>query len=122
MPGTEAILSNIKKHFAREEFNAKALLVSEGAVARKVFFIEKGLARVWFWHEEKEITFQFLLEGQFISSFESLLSHTPSWYSIEALEPMVTYSCTDDEFRQKMETLPHVKEFYYHYVQQRLLF
>jgi|ERR1700744_2544480 len=122
MPDAAAILSNIKAHFNREEFNAKALLVAEGTVASKVFYIEKGLTRVWFADEEKEVTFQFLFEGHFISSFESMLNNAPSWYSIEALEPMVVYSVTTDDFRQKMKQFPHVKEFYYHYVQQRLLF
>src|ERR1700761_188522 len=114
------IVSRIKAFFRREEDDAKTVLVTEGRVASRLFFIEKGLARAWFDHDGKEVTFQFILEGQFVSSFESLLSHIPSWYSIETLEPVVVYSVTADEFRQRMEQFPHIREFYHSYVQQRL--
>jgi len=120
-PQHTAIVSKIKSLFQQEEFGAKAILVTEGKVAHKAYYIEKGVARAWFNHDGKEVTFQFLFEGEFISSFESILNHEPSWYSIEAIEPLSTYSLSTEEFRQKMEQLPHVKEFYHYYIQQRLL-
>src|SRR5580698_6442489 len=103
MPDTGLILSNIKRLFHQEEFAAKTLLIDEGTIAKKLYFIEKGAARVFFNNDGKDVTFQFLLEGQFISSFESLLNNEPSWYSIEALEPMVVYSIPAADFKQKME-------------------
>src|ERR1700761_5524910 len=117
MPDSKAILANIKSNFQQEEFPAKTLLVEEGHLARKLYFIEKGLARVFLDSDGKQGTFQFLKEGHFISSYESILSHEPSWYSIETLEPMVVYSATADQFRQKMEQFSNVKEFYYRYIQ-----
>jgi CRP-like cAMP-binding protein len=114
------IVSKIKNLFLQEEFGAKTILVAEGKIAQKAYYIEKGAARAWFNHDGKEITFQFLFEGEFISSIESILSKSPSWYSIETIEPLTVYSISTEEFRQKMEQLPHVKEFYNHYIQQRL--
>lgn len=120
MPDHAAIIERIKTLFDREEIAAKTAIVHEGKVAKRLYFIEKGLARVFFNHDGHDVTFQFLLEGQFISSFESLLNNEQSWYSIETLEPSVVYSVTTESFREKMEAFPHVKDFYYDYLQQRL--
>jgi CRP-like cAMP-binding protein len=122
MPDKDAILQKIKTLFREEHFPAKALLVEEGTVSKKVFYIEKGCARIWFDKEGIDVTFQFLFEGQFISSFESILSGSPSWYSIESLEPITVYSISTAEFRQKMEAFSHVSAFYHDYVQQQLLY
>jgi CRP-like cAMP-binding protein len=122
MPNENQIIQKIKLLFHREEFGHKTLLVTEGSTARKLYYIEQGAARVWFNNDGKEVTFQFLFEGNFISSFESLISNEPSWYNVETLEPVVVYSITADEFRYKMEQFAHVKEFYYQYVEKRLLF
>jgi CRP-like cAMP-binding protein len=116
------IVQNIKHLFNREELGAKIQLVKEGSITRKLYYIEHGAARVWFNNDGREVTFQFLFEGHFISSFESLLSDIPSWYTVETLEPMIVYSIMAGEFMQKMEQFVHVKEFYHHYVEQRLLF
>ncbi len=120
MLDTTVIISNIKSLFKQEGFDAKTLLVKEGEVAGKLYYVEQGLARAFFNNDGKDVTFQFLQEGQFISSFESLLNNEPSWYSLETLEPAVLYSITTEAFRQKMGSLPHVRDFYYDYLQQRL--
>ena len=122
MPDEALIIQNIKRLFHREEFGPKTQLVTEGITAKKLYYIEQGAARVWFNNDGREVTFQFLFEGHFISSFESLMSDAPSWYTIETLEPIIVYSITRTDFMQKMEQLIHVREFYYHYVEQRLLF
>ena len=121
MQSKDAIISRIKELFEREEHPARALLVTEGKIARKISYIEAGIARAWFQSDGKEITFQFISEGQFVSSFESFLNNARSWYNIETIEPMLVYSISIEEFRRKMAVFPHIRDFYNNYVQQRLL-
>ena len=121
MQSKDAIISRIKELFEREEHPARALLVAEGKIARKISYIEAGIARAWFQSDGKEITFQFISEGQFVSSFESFLNNARSWYNIETIEPMLVYSISIEEFRRKIAVFPHIRDFYNNYVQQRLL-
>src|ERR1700753_2592484 len=121
MPEAKEIIERIKSNFTREEFPAKTLLVKEGALAKKLIYIEKGCCRTWFDTDGKEVTYQFLFEGNFVSSFETIISNTQSWYSIETLEPAVVYSISIDEFKKRMELHPHIKAFYYQYILERLL-
>jgi CRP-like cAMP-binding protein len=122
MPAPPNMLERIKATFTREEFPAKTLLVKEGALAKKLFYIEKGCCRAWFNNDGKDVTYQFLFEGNFASSFETIISGTVSWYSVETLEPTVVYSVGIEDFKKRMELHPHIKAFYNQYVERRLVF
>ena len=77
--------------FTRLEVPSRTLLLREGEVARRAFFIEQGCLRVWFNSQGKDITFQFFFEQQTVSSFDSFRQHTPSLFSIETIEPCVVW-------------------------------
>src|SRR6201996_2422728 len=112
MPDPQDFIERVKSYYKREEIPAKMLLVKEGALAKKLFFIDKGCCRSWFNNDGKEVTHQFLFEGTFASSFESIISGEPSWYSVETLEPCVMYSISVDEFRTKMALHAHIQAAY----------
>ena len=42
---------------------SKTVLLEEGKVADKLYFIRKGCLRLFFYNEGKDITFQFFFEG-----------------------------------------------------------
>jgi CRP-like cAMP-binding protein len=65
---------------------SKTVLLEEGTIARKLYRIIKGAARVWFNHDGKEISFQFFFEGDVVSSIESFRKAVPSTFSIETIE------------------------------------
>ncbi len=118
----KAVISNLKNFFQKEEISAKTVLVQEGKMAQNVYYIEKGVARAWLNSDDgKEITFQFLFEGEFISSFESLLKGDLSWYNIETIEPSIVYSIKTEELKEKFDSYKHIREFYYQYIQERLI-
>lgn len=71
------------------EVPARHVLLREGDIARKAFYIEKGCARVWFMHDGKQISFQFFFEGDVVCSVESYSKSVPSPYSIETIEPSI---------------------------------
>jgi CRP-like cAMP-binding protein len=118
---SEAVVERIKTFFTKEEFPAKTLLIKEGTLAKKLFFIDKGCCRCWFNSDGKEVTLQFLMEGNFVSSMETIIAGSASWYSIETLEPTVAYSITVEEFKKQKESNPEVQAFYYGYIEKRLL-
>lgn len=91
-------------------FPSKTLLLKEGDVARKIFFIKKGCIRNWFNHEGKEISFQFFFEGDAVASVESFNKQTPSPYSIETIEPTeVSWLVAED--MQQMRAHPLINTY-----------
>lgn len=70
---------------------AKATLLREGEISKKVFFIEKGCVRVWFNNNGKDVTFQFFFENERVSSTESYKKNVPSIITIETIEPCILW-------------------------------
>ena len=78
-------------YFKRIEIPAKTILLREGQVSKKAYFIEKGCMRVWFNNNGKDVTFHFFFEGDRVSSTESFKKNIPSLVSIETIEPCVVW-------------------------------
>lgn len=56
-----------------------------GKIERHLYFITKGIIRLYIPKEEADITFGFLFENEFVTGYDSLLTETPSAYEIETL-------------------------------------
>lgn len=79
--------ARFKHLFNRQEIPAKTVLLNEGEVSKKAYYIEKGCLRVWFNNNGKDVTVQFFFEGEGVSSIESFQSGQPSLFTIESIEP-----------------------------------
>ncbi|MCH4553454.1 Crp/Fnr family transcriptional regulator [Aestuariibaculum lutulentum] len=102
--------NKFKHLLTKEEISAKTILLNEGEISRKVFFIEKGCLRSWFNNNGKDITFQFFTEGQIVASIESFKSNQPSLFTIESIESSVIYWMSKTEFDRILEESPDVKK------------
>jgi CRP-like cAMP-binding protein len=89
---------------------AKTVLLREGEISRRAYFIDKGCLRTWFNHDGKEITFQFFFEGQGVSSFESFWTQQPSLYYIETIEPCVLQYIQKKDYETIIANVPEIKD------------
>lgn len=85
---------------------SKTILLEEGKIADKLYFIRKGCLRLFFYNERKDITFQFFFEGDFVASFDSLYKGTPSLFSLESIEPSEVLFIKKKDFYKKIESNP----------------
>ncbi len=73
-----------------KEVPSGTVLLSEGDIPTKLFMIIKGCLRIYFIKDDgTEITSQFFVEGQMVSSFESAMTGTPSRQFIETIEDSI---------------------------------
>ncbi|HEX2534475.1 MAG TPA: cyclic nucleotide-binding domain-containing protein, partial [Chitinophagaceae bacterium] len=74
----------------------KSKLAEEGKVARELYFINKGLLRLYYTKDGVDITAYIFKEGLFASSHESFLRQSPGIQTLETLEDcellVITYS------------------------------
>lgn len=119
--GIQAEWGKFSHLFRREEIPAKTVLLEEGEVAKKVYFIEKGCLRLSFNKDGKDITFQFFFEGEGVSSAESFRYNEPSLYSVESLEPSVLHTLTKKDYLEIIEASPLIRESMEEQTLQRLL-
>nr|WP_315035423.1 Crp/Fnr family transcriptional regulator [uncultured Chryseobacterium sp.] len=90
------VLSEVK-------YPAKKILLDEGEVSTKMFFIKNGAVREYFYQDGREITLEFITENQAVASFESFFNGTKSEFIIETLETSVVYEIEIESFRKLME-------------------
>jgi CRP-like cAMP-binding protein len=111
-----------RQFFRREEIPAKTILLMEGQVSERVYYIEKGCIRLSFNKDGKDISFQFFFEGEGVSSAESFRSNEPSLFSIETLEPCVLHVLNKKDYAVIIERSPLIREELEEQIFQRLMY
>lgn len=109
-------------YFKREEFSAKTVILNEGEIATKLYHVNKGCLRTWLNHNGKDITFQFFIEENIVTSVESFIADKPSMFTIETIEPSVVYSITKSDFNKMLSQSPIIKEQINELAFERLIF
>src|SRR5690606_36400546 len=111
-----------KDRFQQIEVPAKTILLREGQVSKTMYYVEKGCLRTFVDNEGKEITTQFFFEGDSVSSIESFRTKSPSFYSIESLEPSVLQTLSDKDFQQILEESPEIRKEMEEHLFKRLFY
>jgi len=68
------------------------VLVKPDAVCEWVYFIEKGLARTYYYQDGRDVTDWLSAEGDFVGSIVSFLTQQPDRRIVELLEPSVVWA------------------------------
>ncbi|MFH6991607.1 Crp/Fnr family transcriptional regulator [Flavobacterium sp. FlaQc-48] len=95
--------------FKQEIVKAKTVLLEEGEVCKKAYFVEKGCLRFWFKNDGKDISFQFFFEGDFILCIESFKTGQPSLYALESIEPSTLRTVSKEDFEFIIENSAEIK-------------
>lgn len=69
-----------------KKIKKKEYLLKEGDICKEIFYVQKGLVRVYIINEGKEVNTWFVKEGDFITSISSFHKQRPSDHYIDALE------------------------------------
>ncbi|KAA5543558.1 Crp/Fnr family transcriptional regulator [Adhaeribacter rhizoryzae] len=83
-----------------KEFPNKTELLPIGKVARNLYFIQRGLGRVYYYKDEVDVTDYFAQDNQFIGAVSSLFTGQPSRKGIQLLEPSQVYYLAYQDFVQ----------------------
>lgn len=67
-------------------FHKGEIINEEGAVCRKLYFIEKGLVKHFYYHNGKRFVIRFFSEGSFFTVLDSFIPQKPADFTTVALE------------------------------------
>ncbi len=93
MPENEEALLNAIEH---KNYPAKTILQDQDKISNKIYFVEKGIARTFYYKYGKDITYWIATENDFVGSMTSFFLQVPSNKIVETLE-----NCTLWEFEHK---------------------
>ncbi|MCK8523006.1 Crp/Fnr family transcriptional regulator [Aquimarina sp. D1M17] len=63
----------------------KTVFLKKGQIENYLSFIEKGSVRFYIPGIERDLTFSFCFENEFVSAYDSFLNQTPCTYQLESL-------------------------------------
>ena len=75
-------------------------LVREKTICDYIYFIKKGVARIYYFKNEKEITEWIAMDEQFFLSITSFFKRTPSHLIIQAIEPSDLWGIHYNDFME----------------------
>jgi len=104
---SENEIEKINSCFEYEKFDAKTDLSSIGKISNKLFFIVKGLARVYYLKDGKEITTYLSCDEGFIASYSSFINQTSSFENIQCIEDCEVLSIRYDKMQYLYSEIPN---------------
>lgn len=103
----EIILSNFKElKFSKDRFALK-----QGQIVINYYFIKSGGLRIYFDHNDKQVTSWIALENEFFTDLASLKNHSPSKFNFQAIEETVLLTIKADKMEQLYKQFPIWQQF-----------
>ena len=100
-PMSAQLKENIANTLKTEKINKKDILLKEGKISSRMYFIEQGLFRSYYMNSQnKEICAWFMKEGDVVTSVESFFKQIPSNETIQALENSIAYSISYTQLQE----------------------
>jgi len=116
----QELMERFNSCLVKKKVASKTLLLKEGETSNKIFFIKKGCLRMGFYHDGRDITFQFFFENEAVSSIESLRKNKPSNFFLESIEPTELEYIKKSDFETLIAEFPQMKEIFQEIIIKRL--
>lgn len=81
----------------------KTTLIKVGNVENYLYFISKGIIRVYIPRDKSDLTFGFLFDNEFVTAYDSLLTQSPSEYQIETLTEAILWKISNKDLQEVYE-------------------
>ena len=107
----DALKNLLEEFFHYQEIEKNTLLLEENKYARRLYFIEEGLVRTFYYEKGKDISSWFYQEGQFITSWYSFYNQKVSFEYIETLENCKMYVIDYFSYQKLLKEHPKFDRF-----------
>lgn len=87
------------------------ILLKDGAVCHRLYFVKSGVIRSYYYQNGKEVTSWLYIENQLATSWYSYVGKTPSFEYLQVAEDAVLVSITYDQMEKLYETYPKLERF-----------
>lgn len=105
----------IQNEFKIVKLGKGETIFKAGKVAKHIYFIENGLARMYYHNEAgKDISFSFFIENNFMAPSESFFEQTPSQYYIDLIEDSTLRCISKDGLKRLSSNFPIVEKIQSH--------
>ncbi|MCU0385529.1 MAG: Crp/Fnr family transcriptional regulator [Flavihumibacter sp.] len=111
----------IESYFSVRQVPKKFTLIQNGKIARELYFINKGLLRLYYTKDTEDITAFIFREHLFASSYDSFLRQTPSIQGLDTLEDSELLVITYDDLNTLYKKVPRMETLARKIAEQRFI-
>lgn len=111
----------IESYFSVRQLPKKFTLIKTGKIARELYFINKGLLRLYYTKETEDITAFIFREHLFASSYDSFLRQAPSIQGLDTLEDSELLVITFDDLNTLYKKVPRMETLARKIAEQRFI-
>ncbi len=101
-----------------EKYPKHHILHEAGNVCNHMYIITSGIARVFYYKEDKDITVHFSAEQESITTIDSFIQRKKSKYNIEALEDLEVFKIAHADLESLFDNNPTFERFGRLFLQQ----
>lgn len=99
-PLSDQTMEDFEETIHVNSFKKNTMLLEIDKVATHMYFIKKGLARVYYHRDDMDVTDYFAIDGQFIGAVPSVFNGQPSKKAIHLIEDSHIYYFSIADFEQ----------------------
>lgn len=103
------------------KFQKGEKILNEGEIDTNIYWIVKGLVRLFYYKNDKELTEHMATENNIVMSIESLFKEEPSHLQIMALEPTLIYALPRQLLEQKAMRSVNIQILYRKILEESLI-
>lgn len=111
----------LKQDIKEVDFPKGHILLRAEKIERSIFFMKKGIARIYTNTAENEITFLFCKEGDTIVSMKSYVLNQKGYENVELLEDSKLYELKTESLQELLEKDIHVANWARRFAEQELI-
>jgi len=93
-------ISDFENIISFDQFPKNSILLEIGKKATTMFFVKRGLARAYHYHDGRDVTDYFAIDGQFIGAVPSLINGLPSQKGIHLIEESEIFYFLSNDFEK----------------------
>ncbi len=102
----EADLETIVSNFKEVKIVKDKFALKQGNIATHFFFVKSGGLRVYFDHNDQQITSWIALENEFFTDLSSQKAQVPSKFNMQAIEDTILVTIHSDKMEQLYQQFP----------------
>lgn len=110
---TDGEAATTLSYFEKQDFKKKEILLEEGQICNKQYFILKGCIRFYINNTKGvEQTMQFGIENWWITDYLSFQYQTPTHFYIQAIENIQVLSIDRASFEALLQAVPKLERYF----------
>ena len=103
-------LNDVLNHFELKKAKSKSIIIEQGSIAHKVYFIVKGSMRFFYNYNNNEITGAIFMNNEFVTPHDSFFSQTPTRYALQAIEDTVMFELSFANYNKLRQKYSNVTD------------